>query len=530
MSNVGFIPTELVLGIVENLGSFDHDALASLCLVSKRFHNILSLILYREIRIRLVGRNRTNLVPLICTLCTRPDLAARVKCLKFDRDALVIWKGQPGAGLSQRTILDYVWSLYSCLNMTKYEGNQYKDRFHLWVAKMREGDDRALSGLLLAVTPNLEDLRIRMFQESPELGPFFRPSRLPLPEIFPISIQSDWVQSPSECMAELACLSPMMKGIRHVRLLRTEGLNLSLLNLPFESLEHLELQIGKCRYNWGELSAGPRMHRLYPSLKSLYVNAHWDVVWGLSIRSCILAIIQNLECHGLKSFHLNLDGWDWFGVKSTVVPDFEALMRDLEPVKASLEHLQLDVNWYPNCWRTESRSAKRANRPAHHRYKSFQAAASFKTFTALSKLEIPQAALLPSSHYNLGSHVQYPVPLLQVENRLPQKLEELVIHSPVKNILLLLDRIDQSLSAFPSLRKIVLSCNWEWGAHANFFRRPLPAILALRSHGIEVQIIQAQRKGSCPLSEPEPISPGSDMWFSVLPENESITSSLGSDF
>jgi hypothetical protein len=330
--------------------------------------------------------------------------------------------------------------------------------FRQWIGRMFAGSKCAVSGLLLTLTPNLKKLDITIFDDCWAWTTVHHP----LSSLYGLSDIRDLQEA--DIMAEVALLSPMMRGVRTVKSLRTAGTNLSILSLPFENLKHLiiDLQQFNGHDSWNEMIYRG-IYRHYPALESLGIVGDWEGLCENRSGSDIQGLLRNLRCADLKSFSLKLDECGM----SYGIPHIGSVRGLL------LEYLRIDFVWsFGNC-----------------PFKSFEAVTTLKHFRFLKKLEVPQAVLLPRGYPNRNVEAtEYPVPLLEIEHRLPSTLEELVIHSPDKNMLLLLERIVQKRSEFPRLRTITLSCNWDWGIYANFFRRPQPVILSLRMHGIDIRI------------------------------------------
>lgn len=499
MANLDSLPAELIHEIAEKLqGSFYNGTLVSLGLVSKRFHDIVEPVLYRSIYVSTVYCNTPHdISPLIHTLYTRPDLAAKVRRITFQPGLSTDPSDNPWVedsdeinrllSLEEQTLarsecywatpmlweaglLGHLLSLFPGPNAGDDDKERFIELFRQWIGGMLAENTNAFSGLLLSLTPNIQDLDISLYDTCWA----WAPAQYPLSALYGLPKTRQGI-SANSFMADVALLSPLMRGIRGVRTLWTAGGNLSFLNLPFDRLTHLELYLeyftGSDSWNEVDLQG---VFQTYPTLESLTIIADWADVCDERRGSMIMGLIHRLRCHNLKAFRFSVGNSGGNTYSNYSIPSFRGLALDIESTATTLEHLEIDVFWRPNF---------------HPDYKYFAPVCSLKHFTALKKLDVAQVVLLPRDYPKRRVPVNlYPVPLLEIEHRLPSTLEELVIRSPSRNIVRVPGRIVEKSSYFPKLKRVSFICRLSWGVHGRFFRRSHPVIEALERHGIQVHI------------------------------------------
>jgi hypothetical protein len=353
-------------------------------------------------------------------------------------------------------------------------------------------------GLLLTLLPNIRDLELINSWR----GWSYPDGHDPLGRFFALPMGTEVAKS--KRMRQIELLTPIMGGIRNIKSLRLHGIVLSILNLPFDSLTHLDIdRIGA--HDVRSRDDRKYLYRAYPSLKSLVIRSD---VCEMAVSQRPKSPILLLRCTNLASFWFELhqqwpyylhDWLDW-----PLAYNFDVIIQDLDIVRESLGQIRIDC-------------------PSFERepYAFLGSGTGFTQFTRLKELHVVQRVLVPREYPKNGDKVD-------MSSVLPSTLESLTIASPDEKMLSWLENLVRSLSAFPHLKKVVLSCGGYLGLPAKWFLGLCshPTFVALQAAGITVDIVQGEKRRA----ETDDGLPPPGIWLGSWSEDDWRTSVLGSDF
>lgn len=147
------LPDELLLQIASHLPDSAHpNHLKNLCLVSKKFYPAAQEALHSVAKLLVscgCHLKANAVVKLLRTLLDRPDLASKIKTLRFRTARKNVAKLHEDHGF------DFNGLRTRCLS--KLKGLGYDDR-HPWCQSLKNSIESAFAGLLLVLLPNLVDL------------------------------------------------------------------------------------------------------------------------------------------------------------------------------------------------------------------------------------------------------------------------------------------------------------------------------------------------------------------------------------
>jgi hypothetical protein len=263
-------------------------------------------------------------------------------------------------------------------------------------------------------------------------------------------------------------LAPFFSGIRKVRKLTIPGLNLTLLELPFENLTHLNVDLVIFRDDGSKVNDLVRLssplRQSYPNLAELTIRSDWEELDGIT--QCVPNLLRALHDPRIRLLRFLLATCPHWEDRV----DLRYLLIGLESLADCLEWLRVDMT-HPCC----------LDHSATNILNSMRAATTFRHFTRMKRLEILQTGLL-HNRYEHPAGFDY----VQV---LPPFLEHLTVICPDERIMRWMKELLPRLSEFPYLRSVTLSCKWTSGKRAKWFVKNSSIINRLRSR-IDVNICQ----------------------------------------
>jgi hypothetical protein len=305
----------------------------------------------------------------------------------------------------------------------------------------------------------------------------------------------------------LTTLSPYFTGIRKVKMLATHGGNLALLNLPFEKLESLDVNLIHRRddRDWtlgNFLLPDIALTRRCSTITELTVVSDWEELLGhrVSTRDCVPSLLEALHESPIERLRFSIGSWPGRKtLEGRIRLDVALLIDGLQSLRESLENLTVDLTSY--ACRALTMEFLGLMRPF----------VSVKQFNGLKRLEIPQQAIL---HHNYGSEgfkgFNYSLVL-------PASLEHITIFCPDERILCWLKCLLPHLKEFPYLRGIGLSCMRRGGKRAKWFLKHHVTLDIVRTR-LEVAITQSTVDLKSPYGntiKEEEADQGTCMWTST---------------
>lgn len=482
-STIESLPTEMIFEIAEKLEDEDRSGLTALCLVSGRLCAIAQPLLYRNINVDL-ATDAPMLVYLVRTLFERPDLAEKVKSLRFHDggrfsviDDTLFWRL-----VRTNRVLDQIGAVRDQFVSIRAGGqNNHGLEIvsgalkRLW-HKAMWGFRSPVIGLLMTLTPHLSDIDMCDWftDRYPRFIRDLRPVWCPLHSLFGLPFVHSIEKG--TYIGQVEALWPAMRGIQHVKTLKTRASHISMLNLPFENLRKLEVDLREHRavklIDGGlEANASLRkfdavhVYRSYPSLKSLKILGNIVDVCGSTAPHLLSDLLGDgrLACKNLAELSFEILRYP-HGEVDGFHGSFDYLTESLNAVAGSLRRLRIDA----------------AERLDLSVFCTFWRLLSLKHLCP-KRLEVLQCAILPQGFTHRQTWTK-------IDRFLPEVLEELCIISPNERILQWLEGIDRR--KFWSLKLVELHCRRDWGRPASWFQRRHAILLALRMSGIEVRVTQ----------------------------------------
>jgi hypothetical protein len=509
MASFTSLPDELTVQIISYLED-DTAALASLCAVSRVAREIAENILYSKVAVVEGGFDNdiydTNarLILLLRTLLVRYDLSLKLKSLSltvrncsspyifpnFGENAL---KGDGWQSFIKDCgrIFDYLDEVLSrdsylerdsgasdnnrqdlFLEFDKLSGCHHHALKAWWLA-VSKGLMTAVSGLLLAVTPNVTDLKLALTDSPHEFSP-----RL----------------DPMQCLfdsREGSNFSPLIPSLQlrnSVTRLSTLGGNIEILSLEFPRLSELEVDLmvhHSDDYNVGNLLAHHADIPAYKHLKSLVLRSDWS---ELRVGHYPLRDVENLlamlRCSQLQrlSFIVERTPTDEYYppvLFETALPAFQVLasfdflIQNLNLTARCLVELSIDCNKNPVFF----------NRDIC--FPHFDPILSLQNFVRLEKFTVLQQALIPSD-YNQKRDGRH-----DLRGMLPTPLRCLSIIAWDGRILLWLKNLHRVLDGYPVLREINIVCRPNWRRSFNWFNhasRPIATMFG--AVGVQINVVE----------------------------------------
>ncbi|PVI04019.1 hypothetical protein DM02DRAFT_586823 [Periconia macrospinosa] len=441
------LPTEILLQIAGYLGATKDQPLRlqDLCRVSKKLLPIAQSELYANAYLPFTCGCHPCVNPavqLLRTLLQRPDLAAKVKALRFFATNQTITKLYKQKNFRLKSLRD------ECLwRLTEYGYTSKLD--NPWRRCLLNDVESAYVGVLLTLLPNLETLR---FQVRETIQGY--PSIEPLPAFFgsPVSYPM---------------LANLQKTVKHVGISDIGFLR----DTRFKTLKSLDLSY----VDWQTLvrMQGPHTIKSAKSIESLCISMSIYVMedytnhgTGLSLRS----LLEALDCYNVKSLSIKLrDQGEPQG--SGEIFDSGELMRSIGVVAARLEKLDIDcdTNQDDHDWEMFLLNCQ-------------DPILSFDKFPSLKQLRIPQQLLFTHDH-EFGEEVGVQL------GELPEKLEHLEILYPDISILEWLEdftRLEQYSRQRRSLKVLYLQCREDVMIESSAFTAsPHPVWSKLPDYGVK---------------------------------------------
>ncbi|KAF2275419.1 uncharacterized protein EI97DRAFT_459326 [Westerdykella ornata] len=473
------LPNELLGKIAENL---DCGTLASLSLVSRKFVAVAQDIMYRRPVVRANCSDGTLL--LIRTLLQRPDLANKVRKLHYSQCSRRLCPSSYG-GVDVGNAVEEMCTEY----LQRFEeSRKNKPPITTEWAQNLQRHISAYMGVLLTSLPNIQEF-------SGNLHVLTRNHMdTPLEALF--SIHGEF--SPNDGLIEhIDALSPLFCGIRKVAKLRIPASTISLLNLPFDNLKSLDVDmtymteedgvglasqwllgyLGGSRYN---------VVRTHEHLSTLTIRSHcleWRVI-SRRQHGSVYRLIQRLGCPKVTrlAFMLRTGPWNIQGCEfSGRISGFELFFANLGVLCESLESVTVDYEEPPAEW------GSLLSKPDPGVYPEFigewKPAGDIRRFKKIKTLSVLQRVLMDSTYRTRNTNNR-------PGNILPYCLESLTIICPNRKILRWMKDLIEDCFLFPHLQHIVLLCRKEWGVPVSpSWLSRAPIFDKFRKAGITMDII-----------------------------------------
>lgn len=456
------LPEELLLQISFQLpDSATPKHLKNLCLVSNKFRPAAQEALHTTAKLSISCgcHPKVNaVVKFLRTLFDRPDLAPKVKTLRFRTVRKNIAK------LYEEQSFDFENIRMRCLFKLKDLG--YRES-HPWIRSLNNSIESAFAGLMLILLPNL--VHLDFWVKDHYRGP---PS--------------------SECISGLfgtmSVPDAILSAWNSVQHLATGDTHTLKCGIGFNNLTSLDLKtisIGTVlRLN------GPRSLQGTDKLRDLALTASIQfadrpIVEKAEVQFCDL--LDALGCNHLSSLKIFLvnDSYHIVGTDLMTQLDAGYFMDQLVSVQETLESLaitfelpddEIELEWLLDMWK--------------------QPKESLKSFTALKRLLLPQTFLFhsgPDVWINGGQCCE--------AKNLPSTLESLEILYPNQDIAYwvtgFVQKSSEEMPSVPRLSQITLTCRDEVGMPSSFFTTEVEEIwwTLFADLGIETFVI-CQIEGS----------------------------------
>jgi hypothetical protein len=473
--SINNLPDELLLEIATYLEG-DNQALGSLTQVSRRFKVIGGELLYRTINL---SRSREdNTIYLVRTLIEKPDLGSKIRQLAFsttiygDNTLLVLNQAMICTNMYTAMLLQIAQSV-NRLDLFETESPFESKEEFVWRSKLMIGLPNAVAGLLLALCDNLRMLHVNVYcQEN---------LCVPTSDIYRAlyGIEGDKVQhTPGHWSG--------FSQFRTIKRLRIFGESMRMLQLPFYSLQVLEIDLWReysttdAAYGEHESFANSVAQCLlppYPNIDTLIVRSDWAELHGethLYHDEQLPCLFQNLPQSTIT--HLEI----LFVRSPTAVKrwcgSFEYIARalsDAENVSLSLEYLKIDYE-VSNHFDPRRCFGRCTNVPGLH------------SFSKLTKMEVLQGVLLYEARNTFNEHHYFNgiIP--------PPNLESLTVICPTLAIFEWLDILVDHKTDAPYLCEIILLCRCGYGIGPKEFEGDVATRVfeKLKELGVDVSVVE----------------------------------------
>lgn len=445
------LPDELLLQVAFHLpDSITPAHLKSLCLTSRKFRPIAQEALHTTARLSIscgCHPSVNAVVKLLRTLLSRPDLANKVRTLRFRAVRKRVEKLYIEQGFDFLVLRD------RCVSMLMELGY---NATHPWQRSLINSIESAFGGLLLTLLPNLENLDFWI--KDHQRGP---PS--------------------SECISGLwGGTSPpeaIIQGWKNISHLITGDTSILKCGINFEKLTSLDLRtisIGTVlRLNGpGSLQGAENLHDLTLTVSIQFADR--PLVEKAEIE--FSELLDALACRALRSLRILFinDGYH-IGDDLTTELDTGYFLSQLSGVQKSLETLSIILET-PDDDEELEWLVDMCQHPT----------TSLRNFTALKSLVIPQTFIFTSSiaTWNTAGICQ--------PHALPPNLENLELLYPHEAVEIwaegfLEDHYDETSTESwsqqlalqrqtPKLKKLILVCREDIAIGANYFTEPVDRI------------------------------------------------------
>lgn len=532
MRSLNSLPTEILLNIMDELQD-EKETVLSLCLLSRQFRDIAQPVLYHTIELDF--QYQVGLMYYLArTLLKRTDLANLFRKIRLGAAWPRIESPGGPAGLPWIDISEYIKShcatdatdpeakaLHAQLEAGwTFQAMRSRGSSAMDLAAWYTGEGLSIAGIIFSLAENLK--AIKMSDTGGNDWSFGEHTRALLFRLFPAQVmipQSEGNTHKDLIIEKPDLLQSMVKGFRNAQSLHIGQTEMRMLNLPFESLKQLDLDLPFDTSRHGPSEAVrwqyvDDVYRQYRTIRSVTIHGRWIKYHFAYPMLELDRWFKRLGCTELKSFSFLLESSPKYNgplpkkIRGTI--NFVShLVRNLISVESSLERLQLDG---PKDFVKELLSPPALQGPEIPPI-------HFAQFTRLKHIQIPQDILDPF-HYPTDPRAE----AFNARTIFPYTLESLSITAPNRKVLQWMDSIVQNLSALPSLKEITLHCQWDRGKPANWFMNAHSEIIALQSAGITIAIIQ---EGI------DPTGAGShepDIWVGVWSDTDWRTSIFGADY
>ena len=495
--SINDLPDELLLEIATYLEG-ENQALGSLTQVSRRFKVIGGDLLYRTIN--LPRSREDNTIYLVRTIIEKPDLGSKIRQLAFSTTiwGTTIYKDNTEFVHKQATIRTtssadvhaaMLLQIAQSVNRLDLFGTEspFKSIEELaWRSALMVGLLNAVAGLLLALCDNLCMLHINVYRQDNLCVPFS--------DIYAAlyGIGGDKIQ-------HTPCHWSGFSQFRTIKRLRIFGKSMRMLQLPFYSLQVLEIDLWREYSTTNTAEHGSFANSVavcllspYPTINTLIVRSDWGELHGetnLSHDEQLPLLFQNLPQSTIT--HLEI----LFVRSPTAVKrwcgSFEYIARALsaaENVSPSLEYLKIDYE-VSNHFDPRRCFGRCTNVPGLH------------SFSKLTKMEVLQGVLLYEARNTFNEHHYFNgiIP--------PPNLASLTVICPTLAIFGWFDILVDHKTDAPYLREIILLCRCGYGVGPKEFKGDVATRIfeKLKELGVDVRVVeekvgsfaaQARKEGS----------------------------------
>ncbi|KAF2705553.1 hypothetical protein K504DRAFT_460279 [Pleomassaria siparia CBS 279.74] len=414
--------------------------LVRLVRVSKRMQPIAEDVLYRSANVSAgakVSCSHNDMLELLRTLLRHPDLGSKIRILNMStvrRNRAR--KYEKEGSLNLRELRE--------MSLEKLKELGYGVGC-AWYTMVEASIESAFAGLVLALLPKVVDLKLSVLDHA---------RGDPCPE--PLLALFGTANLPAKLAPTFRTCKRLSILADHFPMLSEDFANLTCLALGHVSIRDI------LRLN------GPYSLRGVSGVKRLYMKLVVQVAETFIIENLDAKFEDLLAAMGFPALtHLTVE----FFNEGCRCPEGHTLeiktfLKDLRSVSSTLEKLELcfddledvdDEQWI---------------------LKNSEPAETFKQFTALRHLSIPERFLLDSANDDRT-----------ITDILPASLEKLDLIAPKPEILRLLQRIADNRSQMPTLGKVFLRCR-EYNAPAHdLWYTDTPVWEQLDSHGITTVVL-----------------------------------------
>lgn len=440
---------------------------------SKRLNDVAQEVIYGSIT--LDGRTSALIAALGRTLLDRSHLASRTRHLalslavqryvSFGIGYVAAKEGSSELSIAatKEKAVSHLLRTYGITNSSHNPHCRTYRAVTRWRHAIEQQRRAAYAGLLLTIFPNLVDLELLIYRTEEDDEEYHCLHAL---------------LATSRAAKDLVHLDTGFKGLRTVKRLKTLLGNLDILNLPFDSLERLELEVGPIRQYDGApenflINIRSSLGQRYSGLKDLVLYGYCSLHPWRDIDP----IVRAIGSYNIINFEYYLKHNVPAGPTGSL-RGFRHLLAAIRPLESRLEHLKLDVHYAESSFNLKW-------------LEGIQGATTFTNFTHLRSLKVLQAVIVYPAY---GGYHPKMMPALCF----PRSLESFTIICPNPTTVNWLRNLGDAKEVLPRLQEIVLSCRTICGEQAPQLSGWQLASHKLRARGVQWQLCRTERSSETP--------------------------------